>query len=104
LLRRDRLAWAKISDLATVLPATAMHTYPHNITKHFTFSQQHTIHTKHDTRLETGRYRKSTKDFSFPYLERDWQRTLTPDSTNPAASIANLTIENSDKGGITSLR
>jgi len=80
-----------------------MHTYPHNITRHFKYSQQHTIHTKHDMRLETSRYTKSTKDFSFPYLERDWQRTPKPDSTNLAASIVDLTTENSDKGGITGL-
>jgi len=54
-------------------------------------------------RLETSRYTKSTKDFSFPYLERDWQRTPKPDSTNLAASIVDLTTENSDKGGITGL-
>ncbi|QCD96625.1 hypothetical protein DEO72_LG6g1332 [Vigna unguiculata] len=32
--RRGRFAWAKTSDLAIVLPTTAIHTYPNNIIRH----------------------------------------------------------------------
>jgi len=35
---------------------------------------------------------------SFPYLERGWQRTSTPDSMNPTASRADSRAENSGKG------
>jgi len=37
-----RFAWAKTSDLATVLPATTIYTYPNNITKHLMHPQWHT--------------------------------------------------------------
>jgi len=52
---------------------------------------------KHDTRLEIGRFTKSIKDPSFPYLERASQTTLTLRRMSTKVLGADLRGEQNDR-------